>query len=79
MNENESLCRSEVTGKTYYASDVIRILNPNQVAFYLTKGINLLDVYPSADKDTGKPLLVFIFDRKESWPAYDMWCKRKLD
>ena len=79
MNENETLCRSDITGKTYYASDVVRILNIYQVHYYLQMNVELLDVYPSKDRETDKPLLVFIFDRKASRQAYDLWCKRKLD
>ena len=79
MNEYESLYVSKVTGKSFYWSDVVRLLNAQQVAFYLSKNIELLDVYPSKDKDTDKPLLVFVFDRKASREAYDLWCKRKLD
>ena len=79
MKDGETLCKSEVTGKTYYASDVVRILNIQQVIAYIKAGVEVLDVYPSEDKETGKPLLVFMFDRKASRQAYDLWCKRKLD
>ena len=70
---------SSVTGKTYAIQDVVRILNVQQVIAYLKHGVTLLDVYPSIDAKTDKPLLVYIFNRNESKPAYDLWCKRELD
>lgn len=71
--------KSNITGKEYAVQDVVRILNVQQVIGYLKYGITLLDVYPSIDEKTDKPLLVFIFDRNESRIAYDLWCKRELN
>lgn len=68
---------STVTGKTYAIQDIVRIVNQKQVALYLNNKVELLDVYPSIDTD-GKFLLVFIFDKKGSHDAYDLWCKREL-
>lgn len=69
---------SDVTGKTYATKDVVRILNTQQVIAYLNNGIELLDVYPSYDERSDKPLLVYIFDRAASKEAYDKWCRREL-
>lgn len=69
---------SSVTGKSYDATSVVRILNTQQVIAYLNNGVELLDLYPSVDSKTEKPLLVYIFDRNESRAAYDLWCRREL-
>lgn len=69
---------SKTTGKKYYEVDIVKILNIAQVARYLSWGMELLDVYPSIDRKTGKQMLVFIFDRENSLCAYDAWCKRKI-
>lgn len=67
---------SGVTGRTYNVSDVVRIINYQQAIFYMNQGVKLVDVYPSIDFKSGKPLFVYIFDRKESHDAYDQWCKQ---
>lgn len=45
---------SDITGKSYFADEVIRIVNPVQSAFYVLKGLELLDLYTSFNKQ-GKP------------------------
>lgn len=69
---------SNVTGKKYRLSDVVRIVNVKQIALYLKFGLELLDIYPSVDRED-RPIVVCIFDRKESKTAYDLWCKHELD
>lgn len=77
MNYRETIT-SDVTGKTYCVGDVVRILNIQQVIAYLKYGVELLDIYPSSDYQTGKPLLVCLFNREASKKVYDLWCKREL-
>mgnify|MGYP007104057047 CR=1 FL=1 len=69
---------SYTTGKSYSPSDVVRIINFRQAAAYLAHGAELLDIYPSKDFKTGEPLLVYIYNRKETTPLYDLWCKHEL-
>lgn len=76
---NKETITSDVTGKTYCVSEVVRILNIQQIIAYLKYGVELLDIYPSCDYETGKPLLVCLFNREASKKAYDLWCKRQLD
>lgn len=71
--------KSKVTGKSYEPSKVVRILNVAQTAAYLNNGAELLDVYPSINYTSEKPLLVFVFDREKSSGLYDLWCKRELN
>ena len=78
MNNND-IIKSDVTGKSYHPKDVVRILNIQHVIAYLKYGVELLDIYPSADYETNKPLLVCLFDRNKSKEAYDLWCKRELN
>lgn len=79
MNNINEYVISEVTGKRYLPKNVVRILNIQQVIAYLKYGVELLDIYPSADFETNKPLLVCLFDREKSKEAYDLWCKRELN
>lgn len=64
---------SETLNKTYPLSDTVRILNIRQALFYLQKNIELYDIYPSKDFNTGEPVLVFIFAREQSKSVYEEW------
>ena len=67
---------SEITGRTYAAQDVYRILNASQAAFYVFHGVDFLDIYLSRDKKTDKPIQVQIFDKEATKEVFDMWCKQ---
>lgn len=69
---------SQMTGRTYAPSDVVRILNGQQAATYVAHGAQLLDVYGSRNFNTNEPVLVYIFDRRETSELYDLWCKHEL-
>lgn len=69
---------SDITGKEYSPHQAVRIINPQQAIAYIYNGQELLDMYPSVDFKTGKPLLVYIFDRNGSQDVYDAWCKGEL-
>ena len=73
------MVKSNFTGKAYDPNKAVRILNMQQVAAYMDYGVSLIDLYSSRDIKTGKPILVFIFDREESKEAYDLWCKHELN
>lgn len=71
--------KSAITGKTYEPKNVCRIINVTQLAAYMLAGVELLDIYPSRDRITNKPILVGVVDRKDSYEAYKLWCDYKLD
>lgn len=70
--------KSDVTGKKYLPSQVVRILNIQQIIAYLNNGAELLDIYPSIDHVTDRPLLVCIFNRAATKELYDRWCNHEL-
>lgn len=70
--------KSTNTGKVYCPNDCVRIVNMRQAATYILNGVELLDVYASRDFKTNEPIMVTIFDRKESKEAYDKWCNFEL-
>jgi hypothetical protein len=72
------MVKSNFTGKTYDPKKAVRILNMYQAAAYMNHGVALIDLWSSKDIKTGKPILVFIFDRDESKEAYDLWCNHEL-
>lgn len=69
---------SETTGKSYDPAEAIRIINSLQAASYMAHNAELLDVYPSVDYKTQRPLMVFIFNRKDTQELYDRWCRHEL-
>lgn len=72
--------KSRVTQKEYTATKdkVVRIVNGLQAATYMLHGAELLDLYPSRDFENNRPLFVYIFNRNETTPLYDLWCKHEL-
>ena len=69
--------QSDRTGITYIPADSIRILNIKQVGFYMENSATLLDVYPSKDFKTGDDIVVFVFDKKETFDLYRKWMDRR--
>lgn len=67
-----------ITGEMYNALDkkYINILNISQGAFYMSEGVELWDCYPSVDRKTGKPCVVFVFIKEDTKDAFDKWCKK---
>lgn len=72
----DDIVKSNVTGIEYNASDVVRIVNYQQAIYYINNHVKLLDVYPSIDNKSKRPIFVYIFNRFESKDAYDTWCKQ---
>lgn len=55
----------------------IPIVNPKQAAFYWSKGIKPIDIYPSVNSHTNEPILVFVFNRDETYLLYKEWQDRR--
>lgn len=68
---------SKITGKTYDLFSQIRILNMQQNAFYLDHNVPLQDIEISEDRNTGKPIMVFLYNRADTKESFDLWCKNK--
>ena len=60
-------------GNEYTSKDIVRIINPRQIALYWLNGLSPLDVYPSREFKDNKPILVAIFDKEKSDKLYDRW------
>ena len=43
----------------------------------MTKGIEILDIYPSKDFKTGEDILVYVVNKKESQEVYKEWQELK--
>lgn len=55
----------------------IPILNPKQAAFYWSRGIEPIDIYPSVDSRTNTPIIVFLFNRDQTHALYKEWLDRR--
>ncbi len=56
----------------------ICILNPKQAAFYWgEKGVEPVYIYPSKDEKNGQDIIVFVFNRSETYKYYKEWLDRR--
>lgn len=63
----------DANGKEYGDKDVVRIINPRQIALYWLNGLMPLDVYPSREYKDNKPIIVAMFDKEKSDALYEKW------
>ena len=68
---------SHITGRTYNIFECVRILNIEQAIFYIKHNVKLMDLQISENHKTNKPIFVYIFKKKDTHEAYDLWCRNK--
>lgn len=73
------IVRSKLTNKEYDIKNIVRIINIYQSTYYMNNNIMPLDIYVSRDFETGKPIMVFIFDKRQTKPLYEKWIATKPD
>lgn len=73
------MVKSNFTGKHYDPNKSCKILNMQQLAFYMENGVELLDLFVSKDYKTKKPILVGVVDKVDSYEFYQLWCDKKTD
>lgn len=73
------IIKSALTGKNYNLAHTVRLLNAKQCAFYIENSVMPVDIYVSKDYITGKPMLVFLFDKSETRELYAQWVANKQD
>ena len=70
--------KSGMTHRTLDFEDNIVILNPKQAAFYWEeKGVQPVHIYPSRDKNTNDPIIIFVFPKSATQDAYREWLERR--
>lgn len=74
-----NIIKSNFTKKIYDSDEVCRIINMSQLASYIDCGVELLDLYTSKDYNTGKPILVGVVGKQDSYEAYKKWCNHELN
>ncbi len=68
---------SNLHPRPYYVNEVVRIVNPKQMRFYVSKGIYPIDMYVSED-DWDNQIVVYIFLREETQDLYQKWINHDL-
>lgn len=73
------MIESNFRSKKYNVADAICILNPLQAAFYWINGVEPVDIYPSIDFKTHKPVVVYVFSKiaTQNSGVYNEWCNRQ--
>lgn len=74
----KDLIYSNLTQRMYDPSECIRLVNYRQLMFYIQKGVEILDLYPSKDFKTGQDVLVFIVNRSDSRSVYEEWKELRI-
>ena len=70
--------KSGMTNRVVDFDDNIIIVNPKQAAFYWEeKNIAPVHIYPSRNKNTDEPIIIFVFQRSATQDAYKEWVERK--
>lgn len=70
--------KSNMTGRNIDFDDNIIIINPKQAAFYWEeKNIAPVHIYPSRDKNTDDPIIVFVFQKSATQEAWKEWQSRR--
>ena len=63
---------SEQFNRYYNSEDVVNLVNTKQAGLYIKNGSPLVDIFWSRDS------LVFVFNKIQSFKAYELWCDHKL-
>ena len=63
--------------RTIKLDKYIPIVNPKQAAFYWSRGVKPIDIYPSVDTRTDTPIIVFLFNRDDTYTLYKEWLDRR--
>lgn len=70
--------KSGMTNRNIDFDDNIIIVNPKQAAFYWeVKEIQPVHIYPSRDKNTNEPIIIFVFQKSATYEAYKEWIEKR--
>lgn len=70
--------KSSMTNREIDFDDNIIIINPKQAAFYWEeKKIQPVHIYPSRDKNTNDPIIIFVFQKSATQEAWKEWLDRR--
>lgn len=67
---------SNLRPRPYSANEVVRIINPKQMRYYVSKGVYPIDMYTSVD-DWDNEIVVYIFLKTETQDLYQNWISRR--
>lgn len=68
---------STYRGCNYCYDGCIKIINLKQILFYINEGVEIKDIFPSINYQTGEKILTFVVDIFESQSTYNKWQRLK--
>lgn len=72
------IIKSKMTNRNIDFEDNIIVVNPKQAAFYWEeKNIVPVHIYPSRDKNTDDPIIIFVFQKSATKDAWREWQERR--
>lgn len=70
---------SNMSGKKYRLSDVVKIVDPKQQKLYIKNEVYPIDMFTTKDLYSDNQILVMLFNKEETKDLYIKWKNRELD
>lgn len=70
--------KSNISGKEYRLSDVVRIVDPKQQKLYVKNEVYPVDMFTTKDLYSDNQILVMIFNKEETKDLYVKWLNHEL-
>lgn len=70
--------RSNICGKDYKLSDVVRIKDPKQQKLYIKHDVYPIDMYVTRDEYSNDEILIMLFRKEETKDLYIKWKNHEL-
>lgn len=70
---------SNISGKEYKLSDVVKIVDPKQQKLYVKNEVYPVDMFTTKDLYSDNQILVMLFNKSETRDLYEKWKNRELN
>lgn len=70
---------SNISGKEYRLSDVVKIVDPKQQKLYVKNEVYPVDMFTTKDLYSDNQILVMLFNKRDTRDLYEKWKNRELD
>ncbi len=61
-----------------YGVDIVRIYDINQLMLYVSNGVKPIDMYVSLSDRDERPIMIYVFSRKETAPLFPKYRNHQL-
>lgn len=69
---------SNISGKQYSLSDVVKIVDPKQQKLYIKHEVYPIDMYTTKDLYSDNQILIMLFNKEETKDLYIQWKNYEL-